>query len=375
VDPELDKVLAAREADVGALAERILDRIDALDERERAGYAQLPREELRVSAEGNIRLALAALRADRGPSTEERAALREFAAQRARQGVPLEALLRVLRFGGREVLVTIRDAALEAGLDVGQAIEIADAVWEWIDEVSVELVGAHRRAELMLARQTHERRAAFVLGLVGGSLSPQAVEDGAAAFGMDARGEYHVVCADEGVEALLAPSHRSGGVTSVIDDTLVAVVSQPPAVELPVAAGIGPATALSSLRRSFVLAMRAQRTARAFGLVGLHDLPSLSLRAAVVADGDVGELLAERYCAPVLALGDFGREVLRSLRCYLEHEQNVDAAAAALFVHPNTLRHRLARFEETTGSSLRRVSDLAEIWWVLQLESLTQARA
>jgi DNA-binding PucR family transcriptional regulator len=35
-------------------------------------------------------------------------------------------------------------------------------------------------------------------------------------------------------------------------------------------------------------------------------------------------------------------------------------------VHPNTLRHRLRRFEEATGANLRRPTDLVELWWALE---------
>jgi DNA-binding PucR family transcriptional regulator len=62
-----------------------------------------------------------------------------------------------------------------------------------------------------------------------------------------------------------------------------------------------------------------------------------------------------------------GEELLHSLRVFAEYDQNVDAAAQKLFVQPNTLRHRLVRFEETTGANLRSVEQLAEIWWALML--------
>ena len=44
----------------------------------------------------------------------------------------------------------------------------------------------------------------------------------------------------------------------------------------------------------------------------------------------------------------------------------VEDAARALHVHPNTLRHRLRRFEEATGAALRRPTDLVELWWALE---------
>jgi DNA-binding PucR family transcriptional regulator len=39
-------------------------------------------------------------------------------------------------------------------------------------------------------------------------------------------------------------------------------------------------------------------------------------------------------------------------------------------VHPNTLRHRLRRFDESTGADLRRPADLVELWWALERRRL-----
>jgi DNA-binding PucR family transcriptional regulator len=39
-------------------------------------------------------------------------------------------------------------------------------------------------------------------------------------------------------------------------------------------------------------------------------------------------------------------------------------------VHPNTLRHRLRRFEETTGTTLRDPRHLVELWWALERQRL-----
>jgi DNA-binding PucR family transcriptional regulator len=39
-------------------------------------------------------------------------------------------------------------------------------------------------------------------------------------------------------------------------------------------------------------------------------------------------------------------------------------------VHPNTLRHRLRRFEEITGADLGRSQDLFRVWWALERRRL-----
>ena len=36
----------------------------------------------------------------------------------------------------------------------------------------------------------------------------------------------------------------------------------------------------------------------------------------------------------------------------------------------NTLRHRLRRFEEATGATLRDPRDLVELWWALERRRL-----
>ncbi|MET8875230.1 helix-turn-helix domain-containing protein [Nocardia sp. NPDC004604] len=52
-------------------------------------------------------------------------------------------------------------------------------------------------------------------------------------------------------------------------------------------------------------------------------------------------------------------------RVSLEHGMRYEDAARRLHLHPNTLRHRLHRFELVTGGSLRDMSTLAEPWWAL----------
>jgi len=63
-----------------------------------------------------------------------------------------------------------------------------------------------------------------------------------------------------------------------------------------------------------------------------------------------------------------GDVVLETVARFLANDCVVDATARALGVHVNTVRHRLARFEEVTGRSLREVETLAEVWWALEAE-------
>ena len=48
---------------------------------------------------------------------------------------------------------------------------------------------------------------------------------------------------------------------------------------------------------------------------------------------------------------------LKTLRHYFDAEGDVPRAAQTLFVHPNTLRYRLAQIEQITGLSLHKTDE------------------
>ncbi|WP_426402974.1 helix-turn-helix domain-containing protein [Streptomyces sp. R-07] len=58
--------------------------------------------------------------------------------------------------------------------------------------------------------------------------------------------------------------------------------------------------------------------------------------------------------------------LVRTLDAYLRADANAEAAAAALYVHPNTLRYRLRTFTRVTGLDLGRAEDTMQVWWALR---------
>ena len=65
-------------------------------------------------------------------------------------------------------------------------------------------------------------------------------------------------------------------------------------------------------------------------------------------------------------LADYDRrqhgDLVASLRAFLEHNGNWEAAARALAVHRHTLRYRIRRIAELTGRDLDRADDRVEFW-------------
>ena len=83
-----------------------------------------------------------------------------------------------------------------------------------------------------------------------------------------------------------------------------------------------------------------------------------------------GGAIAARYLEPLEGLGRIGAELETTLRTWFDQEMRVEDTARSLHIHPNTLRHRLRRFEEATGATLRDPRDLVELWWALERRRL-----
>ena len=157
----------------------------------------------------------------------------------------------------------------------------------------------------------------------------------------------------------------------LVDGDVAGFQLDPPGDAAPGRAGAGPAVALDRLAESFRLATRSLRTLRAFGTAGTQDLARLGLRAAVVADTDVGQALRRRYLEPLVDSGS-GPEIIATLRAYLAAGSRVQTAAKQLHIHPNTLRYRLSRFEELADAHLRDPLVPFEVWWAVQSAAIDQ---
>jgi purine catabolism regulator len=110
-------------------------------------------------------------------------------------------------------------------------------------------------------------------------------------------------------------------------------------------------------------------------------------RVATVADlGSHRLLLARQEDAALEAISrgllgplvDYDRrqhgDLLGSLRAFLEHNGNWEAAARALAVHRHTLRYRIRRVAELTGRDLDSAADRVELWLALQAADVLRGR-
>lgn len=154
-------------------------------------------------------------------------------------------------------------------------------------------------------------------------------------------------------------------VTTVDGDVAGLLVGRPAGLCRSLILGLGAPAPASGVATEFTRATQALRAAAGFGLVGAYTREELGLRAAIVALPAVGEQLVRLRLAPLDERGEDGVQLAEAAAAYLRQGLRLDAAARTLYVHPNTLRNRLRRFEEITGTNLRDPADLAEVWWAL----------
>lgn len=285
-----------------------------------------------------------------------------------------------IAFGTEDVLpqapAALRRACDRAALPL---LEVAPSVpFLRITELLAERLVALRTQALTsaLAREQDVRVVGSVLDLVARGLAgPDAARDALAAAGLEGRALVVVARppdADAGVarpalvgrsaQALwvVVPADSPGGRSA--DGAGRAGHPSDPEAD-PAAVGVGPAgvsrpCTASGLREALREACAALELGRRHGhavradrlatFAGLLDRLPADLTAPFAAD----------LAAP-LAEHDARHDghLLDTLRAFLEHDGSVTSTARVLFLHVNSLRHRLARVEELTGRNPLAFSD------------------
>ncbi|MCZ2829171.1 helix-turn-helix domain-containing protein [Modestobacter sp. VKM Ac-2986] len=295
----------------------------------------------------------------------------------ARGGRPMDALLAAYRVGARVAWRHMSDTAVAAGMTAGSLARFAELVFAYIDQLSASSVAGHTD-ELdstgRVRRHHLERLGALLLtGRPPHDLVPAAERAGWPP--------------PRTLTAVLLPEGRARGVLALLDDrTLQVSDDQPgldPAAELTVllvpdagcgartgllrtlegtSAVVGPAREWTAVSASYARALRALRLGlTADGTAALDTesrLTDLVLRADDSALGD----LRAAVLAPLDGLSPAVREKLTvTLRSWLLHHGRREQVAAALFVHPQTVRYRLGQLRELYGDRLEDPQTVLEL--------------
>jgi hypothetical protein len=284
-------------------------------------------------------------------------------------GRSLDALLAAYRVGARLAWRRFVETGRDAGLAPEVLYDLGEAIFAYIDEISAESADGYAREQSAAAGEAQRRRRRLVLALAEDPpASEEAIRTVAAAAGwqLPRRLAALVVPGEEGAPedrldadaAALARRVGSDAVGAEVDGRLCVFVPDPGApgrrrafesVLGSTRAALGPAMpwprASASVRRAV--------SALALPLDGLVVADEHLATLLLGADPVLGAELAAARLAPLDTLAERQRERMEStLRAWLDRPGQVQAVAAALGVHPQTVRYRMARLRELFGERL-----------------------
>ena len=371
----VEQVLLERER----LAERVVGRLRS----EVPVYETIAPADLAPGVSANIRRVLAAVQGALSLEEEDLGAFADIGSLRATQGVPIEDLLYALQLGVEETIDELTRVGRASEVPDATLLELVVDIHRVSDRAMLAIALGHREEEIARAGSERDRRTDLVRQLLYGTLSQSAIRVQAELCGLDTERTYHAIRARPSTKlsavdlerrlGIARGAGRPSGLGALIDGDLAGFIDCPPQRNIDAHVGIGPAVPLSQLEGSFRLATRALGTAVAFGLDGVYDLQGLGARAAILTDREVGEELKRRFIDPLTAGGDTSMALAETVERYIGNGMRIEATAKQMFVHPNTLRYRLKRFEELTACDLRDPGCVLEVWWALQRAHLDDA--
>jgi hypothetical protein len=375
-DAARDVLPGALRGEQTELARRVREAVEA----ELSAYRSIPPEALNTEVDLELGHLLESAGGRRAALTDrERAELAAVGEERARQGVPVDDVLRAWRICIEVVVDHAREVGQRLGVDDARVLEFVQTALVRSDLTLVTIARAHRRTERAVVRAADARHANFVRGTLLGTIPSAELRIQAEMYGLDPAGEYIAVrarlgeavtqCQLERALGLRDSEQNRSGLCAFVDGDAAGFLSEAPPGRIDGVVGCGPPRPLDRLAESYRSAARALVTAGACGLQGAHDIASLGLRSTVALDAEVGELLRRRYLEP-LAAASSASELIATLRAYLACGMHVERTATRLFVHQNTVRYRIARFEELTGASLGDIEVLFEVWWASELSAM-----
>jgi hypothetical protein len=358
---------AALRPELPAVADEIIDAIRG----EVPGYARPLEGPFGEGLRGGVEQALSRFldlsgRTDSGPDPGRQVYV-DLGRGELRAGRPLEALLAAYRLGARVAWRRLAAAGEAAGLEPRALYLLAESIFAYIDELSAESVEGYAMEQAAVAGAQQRRRRRLAALLIQDPPADAAAVEAAA---LDAHwalpATVAAVFTDEVDPDRLALRLGADAIAADLANGACALVPDPEApgrrVQLDAAfegrrGALGPTVAWRDVRVSaararaaFALAEEGAIGALGDGLVAATDHPVALL---VNADRRLARDIAVAALAPLDGETPASRERLtETLSAWLRERGRTEAVAAALHVHPQTVRYRMGRLRELYGARL-----------------------
>jgi hypothetical protein len=276
----------------------------------------------------------------------------------ARSGRTTDALLAAFRIGARVSWRELSEIAVRNGLTAEVLADFAELVFAYIDELSAAAVAGHTD-EVETSGRVRQRLLERVAALLLDGAPDEEVRDAAERAGWTPPTTLTAVLVPESqvrpvlglvsartIQAAEAPGLDEGAVLLVPDahdrrrTALLRALTDRGSI-------VGPAVPWLDVRASVARALRARELGVTLDTEA--ELPRLVLHADESALAD----LRSRVLAPLDELRPATRDKLAdTLRAWLLHHGRRDEVAAALFVHPQTVRYRMGQLRDLYGDRL-----------------------
>lgn len=266
-----------------------------------------------------------------------------------RDGRSMDALLSAYRVGARVAWRCLAAGAVPAGLPAAEVAKFAELTFAYIDELSAASAAGHAD-ELAARGRDHERHMEHLArDLLAGWASPDVLLASAQRAGWQPPVSLTAVLLPA---AQARPAYRALDPSTLVLDDLpdgTGVLLVPDADRSHLlrqltdrTAVVGPARPWTRASASYARAVRARSLSSDIRDTEDH-LPELVLSA----DADAFADLRARALAPLRTLPvATARRLEETLREWLLHQGRRDEVAAALFVHPQTVRYRMSQLRE-----------------------------
>lgn len=348
---------------------RVVEELVRVARRSSSDVAALPEAETRRHVQVLLAAALDFFERPGEPDDRHFAAAEALGADRAAQGISIDGLLRGVQAGRAEAMKIAISRGREAGVPSEAILEAVLDMDRYTGALERHVVNGYHTAELELSRttrdaDTHLLRRLLLAGDVpsGGELRRAGLIPGE---------RYHCLVSDvsDPGRARVLEQHlrAAGGVFGLVEGRLTGLAARLPTAVPGVLLVVAPASPLDRVHDIHALCVAAARLTTRSGLRHLTDLAG---EVALNAQPVLADLLANTLTG-LDHTDDFHRELVATAMVYLDHGQRLSHTAAALHVHPNTVRYRLDRLAELTGTPWDddppSVLTSLQRWWSLRV--------
>lgn len=388
MDAEIEQIRAALTARIGGIADAVVAAIHT-DIPFYAAAGVVSEAQVAQSVHDNLLYMVDALTT----SEFDTAPAATTGRSRADLGVPLAAVMHAYRIGVHRVWQEVMAVAEERpDLSRQALLTAAQHMWEAQDQFVDTMANAHRDRTTEQALDDAAERAALAEYLLQGRIpSDQSLWEIATLLRLPTTGPYLAVAAAT-VEVGRAPLPgivdrlRAIDVYSawrLLPDQQIGIVHAPTAavrtavidlLRRVAVARVGVSAPFGELHDTPQGLNFARRELAGPG-TGVSVFDGSVLGTAAIAAPETTVELARGVLRGLYALPEDDREPLfTTFRAWADHDGNVKDAAAGLFVHPNTVRHRLRRIEQLTGRSVNSPREVAELCLAFEVDARVRLR-